>query len=34
VPEYRQYETPQSAPAVAALPNLHDVILVSNDQVK
>lgn len=34
VPEYRQYETPQTPPAVAALPDLRDVVLVSNDQVK
>jgi peptidoglycan-N-acetylglucosamine deacetylase len=34
VPEYRQYETPQTAPAVASLPTASDFILVSNDQVK
>jgi peptidoglycan/xylan/chitin deacetylase (PgdA/CDA1 family) len=35
VPEYRQYETPQSAPAVASLPDVsRNMVLVSNDQVK
>lgn len=34
VPEYRQYETPQTAPAVAALPDTGRMMLVSNDQVK
>jgi peptidoglycan-N-acetylglucosamine deacetylase len=35
VPEYRQYETPQTAPAIAALPDTsRALILVSNDQVK
>lgn len=34
VPEYRQYETPQTAPAVAALPVSREFALVSNDQVK
>jgi hypothetical protein len=35
VPEYRQYETPQTAPAIAALPPDHrTLMLVSNDQVK
>lgn len=34
VPEYRQYETPQTAPAVAALPNPRQFILVRNEDVK
>ncbi len=35
VPEYRQYETPQTAPAIAALPDTNrTLMLVSNDQVK
>ncbi len=34
VPEYRQYETPQTAPVVAANPPSHELILVSADQVK
>ncbi len=34
VPEYRQYETPQTAPAVAFNPNGRDIVLVSADQVK
>jgi len=34
VPEYKQYETPQTAPVVAAIPSKHDLILVRADQVK
>lgn len=34
VPEYRQYETPQTAPVVAANPRSRELILVSADQVK
>jgi peptidoglycan/xylan/chitin deacetylase (PgdA/CDA1 family) len=34
VPEYRQYETPQSAPAVAALHNSREFVLVRNEDVK
>lgn len=34
VPEYRQYETPQTAPAVASVTNPRQFVLVSNDQVK
>jgi len=34
VPEYRQYETPQSPPVVAANPPQNQMILVSADQVK
>ncbi len=34
VPEYRQYETPQSAPAVAALPSPNEFVLVRNEDVK
>jgi peptidoglycan-N-acetylglucosamine deacetylase len=34
VPEYRQYETPQTPPVVAANPYHHEMILVSADQVK
>lgn len=34
VPEYRQYETPQSAPAVAALPSPREFVLVRNEDVK
>ncbi len=34
VPEYRQYETPQTAPAVAQLPPPREMILVRNEEVK
>lgn len=34
VPEYRQYETPQAAPAVASVTNPREFTLVRNDQVK
>jgi peptidoglycan/xylan/chitin deacetylase (PgdA/CDA1 family) len=34
VPEYRQYETPQTAPAVAQLSSPHTVTLVRNEDVK
>jgi peptidoglycan/xylan/chitin deacetylase (PgdA/CDA1 family) len=34
VPEYRQYETPQTPPAVATILPSHDFILVKADQVK
>ena len=35
VPEYRQYETPQTAPAVASLPSdSRSLMLVSNDEIK
>ena len=34
VPEYRQYETPQNAPAIAALPDGRALTLVRNDDVK
>ena len=34
VPEYRQYETPQTPPAVATILPSHDFILVRADQVK
>lgn len=34
VPEYRQYETPQNAPAIASVPDSRALMLVSNDQIK
>jgi peptidoglycan-N-acetylglucosamine deacetylase len=34
VPEYRQYETPQVAPVVAAIPSRRAITLVRADQVK
>ncbi|MDR3527938.1 MAG: polysaccharide deacetylase family protein [Rhizomicrobium sp.] len=34
VPEYRQYETPQTAPAVAQLPSPYKMALVRNEDVK
>lgn len=34
VPEYRQYETPQNAPAIAQLPPRRELTLVRNEDVK
>lgn len=34
VPEYRQYETPQNAPAIAQLPATREMTLVRNEDVK
>jgi len=34
VPEYRQYETPQNAPAIAQLPSTRTMTLVRNEDVK